>query len=180
LLGEPDEFYRILTAEEHSHGSAITPLIARIKGDFQKLRLASSPSWRAKAKDLIANLDLEYESRNIKGCAAAAFELMMLLAECRQGPRYDGNAYVFLTALDLTDPRFAAGVWYLAVLNGVFERATTSASLAAVRELDEIRLAIFILASWARDISRHPSPQAFIIASTEGDPSSQPQKTDGI
>ena len=40
------------------------------------------------------------------------------------------------------------------MLDGVFQRATTSVSLGAARDVVEIQLAIYILASWSHHLAR--------------------------
>ena len=65
-----------------------------------------------------------------------------------------GDAYAFLAALSKIDPRFAVGVWYLAVLDGAFQRTSSRTSLRVASELVEIQLAVYILASWSKDLRR--------------------------
>ena len=65
---------------------------------------------------------------------------------------YTGDIHLFLETLKNADPRFAAGVWYLAVLDGVFQRTSSSMSLRESQELVEIQLAVYILASWTKDL----------------------------
>ena len=152
LLGDPDGFYRILTQEDQSHGAGIMPLIQRLRADMHRLvATASDPSER-QAEQLISDFDRQFETRDIRTAAATAFRLATILAERRHAVRNPGDIYAFLAALKKSDPRFAVGVWYLAVLDGAFERETNTLSLSAARELVEIQLAVYILASWAKDI----------------------------
>lgn len=156
LLGEPDGFYRILTAEANSHGAGITPLIQRLRTDLRRLETRPANPWRATGEALVSELDSRFEQRDIRAAAAAAFRLAALLAERRHGIRYTQNAYRFLEQLNHCDPRFAVGAWYLAVLNGAFERDAASASLRAAREWEEIQLAVYILASWTHSLVQRP------------------------
>ena len=168
LLGEPDGFYRILTEEEAAHGTGVGPLIARLRYDLRAAQLPflrrtvaavlPSASAASRANDaLVAEIDSRYEARDVPACAAAAFRLGIVLAERRTGVRYDGNAFAFLAHLNHADPRFAVAAWYLAVLNGAFRRPGSSPALDAARELVEVQLAIYILASWSRDPARLPA-----------------------
>lgn len=150
LLGDPDGFYRILTEEEQSHGAGITPLLQRLQADLRRKPLPAGNLPNAQGESLIADLDRQYEARDIRACAATTFRLASLLAERRLGLRHTGDAYAFLGALNKADPHFAVGVWYLAVLDGAFQRTSTSASLGAARELVEIQLAVYVLASWSK------------------------------
>jgi len=153
LLGEPDGFYRILTEEEHSHGAGITPLIKRLAAD---LRRRATPDQRAKTDAAVAALDRHYEARDLRPCVTAAYQLTGMLARRRHGVVDTGNARLFLAELNERDARFAVGAWYLAVLNGAFQRPDASLALGAVRELEEVQLAIYILGSWSRELGRHP------------------------
>ena len=152
LLGERDGFYRILTVEEQSHGAGITPLIQRLRADMRRLDATTSAPSDLQAEQLIDSFDREYEARDIRAAAATAFRLATILAQRRHGVHNIGDTYAFLAALKQADPRFAAGVWYLAVLDGAFQRTTSSASLGVARELVEIQLAVYILSSWSKDL----------------------------
>ena len=152
LLGERDGFYRILTVEEQSHGAGITPLIQRLRADMRRLDATTSAPSDLQAEQLIDSFDREYEARDIRAAAATAFRLATILAKRRHGVHNTGDTYAFLAALKQADPRFAAGVWYLAVLDGAFQRTTSSASLGVARELVEIQLAVYILSSWSKDL----------------------------
>jgi len=154
LLGEPDGFYRILTQEDRSHGEGITPLLQRLHADLRRMETPGSHPLKRQSEQWVAELDRQYEARDIRGAAATAFRLASVIAECRHGLHNTGDAYAFLAALNKADPRFAVGVWYFAVLDGVFQRTSTSASLGVARELVEIQLAVYILASWSRDLRR--------------------------
>jgi len=152
LLGDPDGFYRILTQEDQSHGAGISPLIQRLRANMHRLETTPGDPSEKQAEQLIADFDHQYETRNFRAAAATAFRLATILAERRHGVKNTGDIYTFLAALNKNDVRFAVGVWYLAVLDGAFERETASAALGAARELVEIQLAVYILASWSKDI----------------------------
>ena len=156
LLGDPDGFYRILTLEDQSHGAGITPLIQRLRADLRRLESPDNPALKQQTDHWITELDRQYEARDIRGAAATAFRLATVLAEYRHGLRNTGDAFAFLAALNKADPRFAVGVWYFAVLDGHFHRPATSASLDAARELVEVQLAVYILASWSKGLRRKP------------------------
>ena len=156
LLGETDGFYRILTKEDQSHGAGITPLIRRLRADLHRLEAASGNPPEMQAKHLINVLDRQYEARDVRGAAATAFQIASILVEHRHGLHNDGDTYAFLATLNKVDPGFAVGVWYFAVLDGAFQRTSTSASLREARELVEIQLAVYIMASWSRDLQRRP------------------------
>lgn len=155
LLGAPDGFYRILTEEEHSHGAGITPLLKRLGTD---LRRATPPARRAEVEERVQALDHDYEAHDLHACAASAYRLADVLAMCRHGVSDTGNPHVFLEALNQRDARFAVGAWYLAVLNGAFQRPESSLALRAAREIEEVQLAIYILVSWSWELDRRPPP----------------------
>jgi MFS family permease len=155
LLGDPDGFYRILTQEEQSHSAGITALIHRIRSEIRHMRTPDGDRQRTTVEDHITSLEHQYENRDFRSCASTAFRLAVLFAELRYDIRYTGDIRVFLAKIEKFDPKFAVGVWYLAVLDGVFQRIpNSSAALAEVRELVEVQLAIYILASWAHNINR--------------------------
>lgn len=155
LLGERDEFYRILSEEEQSHGVGMSPLFHRMRADWRRLDAAGdSLALSEETPRLIAELDARYEARDVRAAATSAFQIAIRLAERCHGVRHTGDSYAFLETLNKTDPRFAAAVWYLAVLDGVFQRSTTSAALGAARDVVEIQLAIYILSSWSHQLTR--------------------------
>jgi HEAT repeat protein len=155
LLGDPDGFYRILTQEEQSHSAGITALIHRIRSEIRHVRTPAGDRLRTTVEDHVTSLEHQYENRDFRSCAATSFRLAVLFAELRYDIRYTGDIRVFLGKIDKFDPQFAVGVWYLAVLDGVFQRIpNSSAALGEVRELVEVQLAIYILASWAYNINR--------------------------
>ncbi len=145
LLGAPDGFYCILTEEDQSHGAGITPLIDRLRANLQP----SQPDGTSQALEALQALDRQYEARDIRGAAASAYRLATLLGTSRHHLPDQRDVHALLAAAQQADPRFAAGLWYLAVLDGAFARTGTSASLTAAREWIEIQLAVYILASWA-------------------------------
>ncbi|MEI8242051.1 MAG: MFS transporter [bacterium] len=154
LLGTPDGFYRILTEEDQSHGAGITPLIRRLQAELHRMPAPAGTPVPSPAVALVRDLDRQYELRDIRAAAATAFRIAAILAERRYGISNTGDDHAFLAALTAADPGFAAGAWYLAVLNGAFQRTATSASLSVARDLVEIQLAVYILASWSHDLAR--------------------------
>ena len=154
LLGEPDGFYRILTEEDASYGSGIGHLLRRLRADLRRIKAPTGDPLCRQARDLIDAIDVHYEAREVRACAAATFRLATIFAELRHAVRHTADAYSFLAALEKSDPRFAVGAWYLAVLDGAFQRPDGSASLHAARELTEMQLAVYILASWSRELGR--------------------------
>jgi hypothetical protein len=155
LLGERDDFYRILIEEEQSHGAGMAPLFQRMRADWRRLdAVGGNPALSQEILRQIAELDARYEAREVHAAATIAFQIAIRLAERCHGVRHTGDSYAFLESLNKADPRFAAAVWYLAVLDGVFQRSTTSAALGAARDVVEIQLAIYILSSWSHQFAR--------------------------
>jgi HEAT repeat protein/MFS family permease len=154
LLGDPDGFYRILSQEEQSHGSGMAPVFARLRSDVARLDTAAGAAAPVRSQQLLASLDRQYEARDIRAAAATAFELALELVTLRYGLRHGADTRLFLRDLQAQDARFGVGAWYLAVLHGAFDRPSGSASLGPAREMVEIQLAVYILASWAGDQAR--------------------------
>lgn len=159
LMGAPDRFYRVITQEDQSHGSGVANLLRLLRATIQRIDEAEGYPFGDSLDRLISDLDVAYESHNLRVCAQIAFRLASLLANLRYGVHLSsGNTFAFLAELETRDQRFAVGAWYVAVLDGAFDHAQSSATLNAVRELIEIQLAIFILASWSEVISTHTVP----------------------
>ena len=159
LMGAPDLFYRVLTREDQSHGSGVADLLDRLRSAIQQIDEAECRPADGLTDRLIEALDASYEARDLRACAHAAFKLAVLLADLRYGvtPGTD-STFAFLSRLEAIDPRFAAGAWYAAILDGAFNQGRASLTLAAAREWIEIQLVIFILSSWSEAIASHAPP----------------------
>jgi MFS family permease len=167
LMGAPDCFYRVLTQEDQSHGSGVADLLRALRATVQRIDESEGYPFGDSLDRMISDLDAAYEHRDLRASAQVAFQLASLLANLRYGVTLaNGNTFAFLSELEARDMRFAAGAWYVAILDGAFDRAQTSATLNPVRELVEIQLAIFILSSWSEaigapasaDIRHHAHP----------------------
>jgi MFS family permease len=161
LMGAPDRFYRVLTLEDESHGSGVADLLHSLRTTIQRIDESEGYPFGDSLDRLIVELDTAYDRRDLRACARIAFRLASLLASLRYGVQPAGdNTFAFLANLETLDTRFAAGAWYLAILDGAFDRAQTSATLNAVRELIEIQLAIFVLSSWSEAIHSRAAPDS--------------------
>ncbi len=154
LLGNPDGFYRLLAREERSPGAGVAHDLSRARrrllSPLIRLPLARRRElWRG----LVA-LEAAVEAGTLDKAASIAFSLAETLARSRYGIERQDSTARFLSALSRRDPRFAAGVWYLAVLDGAFTRYDATGSLAPAHDLLELQLAVHVVASWIRWMKR--------------------------
>ena len=152
LLGERDVFYKIMLMDAQAHGSGLASLVKRLRANVERAEALKHSPAREQFLLHIRNIDLHYEARELRPCAKNIFDLACAFAALLHNVHYRDDIRAFLGALEKRDPLFAGGAWYAAVLNGVFERAETSHSLAAIRTPTEALLGVFILASWAKKI----------------------------
>lgn len=156
LLGQPDGFYRILTEEDLSHSAGIAPLLERMRTRLQAEAATTGTDHVPQALAELQQLTLQYDARNLLAAAATTYRLARLLGATRHHLPEPPDLNTLLTAAQKTDPRFAAGLWYLTTLNDAFERPQARVALTAARECIELQLAIYILASWAGCIPQGP------------------------
>ena len=150
LLGEPDGFYRTLTVEDQSHGAGITPLIQRLCTNWRRVEAGDPTTHAQQAAALIGALDRHYEAREKRAAASTALRIALLFSEHCCNVSNTGDIHEFLTVLREMDPRIAAGVWYLALLDGSIQMPSQTPSVPEP-ELVEIQLAIYMLSCWIKD-----------------------------
>jgi len=143
LLGQRDEFYKILVREQETHASEAMRLLKNIR---RQIRARLSPELQIHGEALAVKsgeIEAAYEDRDVGTCAHLLFDLAIGLAALRHGVRFGGNSEVFVEELIWRDQRFGVGVWFLHMLcEGLAEdRPATEAP-----DLVDILLGIYFLA----------------------------------
>lgn len=150
LLGERDGFYKILSMDEHSYASGMAAVVKRLRKSVDHYAVLRNTPQHEQFRGRIDTIDAQYEARELRACAKGAFELACGFSAMRYNIHYRDDIYTLLSALEKRDPLFAAGIWFLAVLDGAFQRKESSNAMMAVQTATEILLAVFILASWSK------------------------------
>jgi HEAT repeat protein/MFS family permease len=129
LLGGRDEFYRILSVENRDPGREVERLIKRLRRRLPRGR-ESAELAEAFARFLDA-----YNRRDCRRCVRELGEAAYLIA--RDAYDFQGPRDVLLEVAVLRDDRFAAGLWFLHVLE------TGEMPLT----IDDALLALYLMAS---------------------------------
>ena len=90
------------------------------------------------------------QAREKRAAASTALRIALLFSEHCCNVSNTGDIHEFLTVLREMDPRIAAGVWYLALLDGSIQMPSQTPSVPEP-ELVEIQLAIYMLSCWIKD-----------------------------
>jgi MFS family permease len=144
LLGEPGDFYRILTIELRERGTVVEALLDELS---RRVRESSRTTMTAEGEALtlkVEELRRAYLDRRSDDCVTMLFNLAIGLAALHYGIRYGGDAQVFVEVLLWRNPRFGTGVWYLDLL-----REPPAPAGRGLRDDSEILLGIYFLSRWS-------------------------------
>lgn len=129
LLGRRDEFYRILSRESRSRGREAAKLLARLTGRLRR-RGAEGDLPR-----LVDEFKAAYLANDSPRCVNLLWDTGYLIARDVYG--FDGPRDMLLEVAVLRDARFAAGLWFLHMLESGEVEPTS----------DDVLLGLYFLAS---------------------------------
>ena len=124
LLGERDEFYKVLIREQDIYGSEADRMMKEIERhirDMAEERMTQAGRTLADKAGMVQSF---YEARDFAGAAAALLDLAIGLAALRWGVEFGSDSEAALPHLIWRDQRFGVGVWYLDLLQGGRESGT--------------------------------------------------------
>jgi len=130
LLGQRDEFYRIMSNETRSRGREVARLIERLLKNIGRKRTSGDLTL------LFGQCRETYGAGDVKKCVEILWEAGHVIARDVYG--FEGPREMLLEVAVLRDVRFAAGLWFIHMLKtGEIEPT-----------LDDVLLAVYFLA-WA-------------------------------
>ena len=109
LLGKRDEFYRIMTNEGRTRGRELKRLMVHLVKNLGKKRAS------AELEDNLNNCTEAYLAADPKRCVRLLWDAGHVIARDVYG--FDGPREMLLEVAVLRDARFAAGLWFLHLLN---------------------------------------------------------------
>ena len=116
LIGEPGEFYRILTHEQRNRGEAVEEILKKLRTLIED---STQDRMQEQGRALIQktrHIEQAYISRNLRGIEDKLFDLSIGLAALHYGVKFGGDTEVFVETLIWHEPRFGVGVWYLELM----------------------------------------------------------------
>jgi len=129
LLGKRDEFYRILSREERRPGKELTRLVKRL------LRRLGRDRTSDQMRETLEELKVAYAAGDAARCIALLWDAGYFIA--RDAYSFQGPRDALMEVAVLRDERFAAGLWFLHVLQ----------SAQATPTMDDALLGLYLLAS---------------------------------
>ncbi len=143
LLGQRDEFYKILTVEQKEPGREIERLLLRL---LQRVRrelrrkMSADPDTLPR---LIEALQTAFDDENYTACATVIFHLAASLAALSFGVEYHGDPRGFVDELAWRSCHYGMVICFLEALCNVQDQEKPP-------DLTEITLAIYALVQWER------------------------------
>lgn len=116
LIGEPGEFYRLLTREQRNRGSEVESLLNGLRGlirDSTKNRLMDQGRTLV---EKTRHIEQAYMAGALAGIEDKLFELSIGLAALHYGIKSGVDTEAFVETLIWHDVRFGVGVWYLELM----------------------------------------------------------------
>lgn len=144
LAGKPNEFYRILTREQKSHGSAVDPLLTRVR---DAIRAATRTAMHEEGEHLTESLkqiQTAYDTRDFDATARLISELSLAMAALHYGIEFGDHTDVVSETMIWHDERFGIGIWYLNMLQ---ERMQTAPHNGP--DKTEVLLGLYFLSIWS-------------------------------
>ncbi|MBA4387371.1 MAG: hypothetical protein C0404_05280 [Verrucomicrobia bacterium] len=121
LLGQPDEFYKVLTRELRTRGSEVARLC---KDLVREIRTATKKTSQAEGRGLVeAAREVErlYDEEKLAECAEVMFKIGVGMTRICRGLAADEKVESFISAATSKDPRIGVGIWYLDLLRKDWE-----------------------------------------------------------
>jgi MFS family permease len=118
LLGQEDDFYALLVAEQQEPASAVPTRLARIVRAARRRRPRRDPLPR-RVVGLIDELDAAYDDERYADCTEKLFALAVCLRECERSPAGDGGR----SRAEESAQRRGVGMWYLDLLRSHWSEA---------------------------------------------------------
>lgn len=116
LIGEPGEFYRILTRESRDRGTESERLLESLR---RSIETATQERMQAQGRVLIERtrqIERAFADSRLEGIGESLFDLSIGLAALHYGIEFGGDAEAFIETLIWHDSRFGVGVWYLELM----------------------------------------------------------------
>jgi hypothetical protein len=123
LLGQRDEFYKILIKEQEIPGSEADRMLKELE---RRVRDATGERMASSGKALLDKVNrilALYEAGDYTGCARFLLDLAIGLAALRWGVEFGSDSEAALPHLIWRDQRFGVGVWFLDLLHSGLEAA---------------------------------------------------------
>lgn len=121
LLGEPTEFYKVLTKELRTRGSEVDRLCRQL---VRVIKTMTSDKMRKEGEELVARVKLvehQYEEEKLAECAETLFDVAVGLTRLCWGLEHSGQMDSFIEQVNAKDHRIGVGVWYLDLLRKDWE-----------------------------------------------------------
>jgi MFS family permease len=142
LIGEPEEFYRILSKEQKTHGAQIARLLRRIRREIKRAMRRRPRSDRAGLLEKTHKIEWAFEKGDLDTCVSLLFELALDTAMHLWNVRNKGDIKEFVAEVSGHDTLFGAAVWYLDQLRQKPQTADTDS-----HDHFDILLGVYFLAS---------------------------------
>lgn len=114
LMGERDEFYKILSREQETRNSEIPRAFKDLKKDIW--RMAKKRDEASAALHVISTVPIKYEEEDLSVCASAMYESSVAMAVLKWGIASSDSVKTIVEHIERYDARFAMTVWYLNIL----------------------------------------------------------------
>ena len=145
LIGEPQEFYRILTHENRGRGTEAERLLGALR---ESIEAATRERMQTQGRTLIERvrqIEAAYAAGQLEGIEQSLFDLSIGLAALHYGVEFGGDSEVFVETLIWHDSRFGVGVWYLELM----QEARAKGRRTARPDDTDALLGIYALSRWA-------------------------------
>ena len=147
LLGEPGGFYRFMTREESTKGSAAEAIFNSIRKTIRQKQenIKPQPAAAPLILDLTDRLEAAYLSGKIEEAIRLIYDITLQIAALDFNIDYQNDLDVFIETLLWHDERFAVGAWFASIEKNNLEKAGTTRP----NDMD-VLLGIYFLGGWAR------------------------------